>query len=49
MYQEHPQDQTLYVGKTTTLAGAVSLSDTLDVEKATTFDSTLFVGKSDYC
>ena len=28
------------------MAGAVSLTDTLDVEKATTFDSTLYVGKS---
>ena len=34
------------LGKTSTLTGAVSLKDILDVEKAVTMDSTLKVGKT---
>ena len=39
-------DQTLYVGNDTTLEGAVSLTDTLEVVGASTFESTLYVDKS---
>ena len=34
-------DSTLFVSKTSTLTGSVSLKDILDVEKAVTMDSTL--------
>ena len=36
----------LNVGKTATITGAVSLKDTLDIEKAVTMASTLSVGKT---
>ena len=34
------------VGNTATITGAVSLKDTLDIEKAVTMDSALSVGKT---